>query len=47
MFQLIAAWLLLTEGALALLFLPILSLAPDFDVPIGDIATFGALGSPV
>ena len=42
-FQLIAAWLLLTEGALALIFLPILSLTPDFDVPIGDIATFGAL----
>jgi polar amino acid transport system permease protein len=41
-FQLIAAWLLLTEGALALLFLPILSLTPDFDIPIGDIATFGA-----
>ena len=44
MFQLIAAWLLLTEGALALIFLPILSLTPDFDVPIGDIVTFGALG---
>jgi polar amino acid transport system permease protein len=44
MFQLVAAWLLLTEGALALIFLPILALAPDFDVPIGDIATFGALG---
>ena len=43
LFQLIAAWLLLTEGALALLFLPILSLTPDFDVPVGDIATFGAL----
>ena len=43
MFQLIAAWLLLTEGALALIFLPILSLTPDFDVPVGDIATFGAL----
>jgi polar amino acid transport system permease protein len=42
-FQLIAAWLLLTEGALALLFLPILSLTPEFDVPVGDIATFGAL----
>ena len=42
-FQLVAAWLLLTEGALALIFLPILSLTPDFDVPIGDIATFGAL----
>jgi polar amino acid transport system permease protein len=42
-FQLVAAWLLLTEGALALLFLPILSLTPDFDVPVGDIATFGAL----
>ncbi len=42
-FQLIAAWLLLTEGGLALLFLPILSLTPDFDVPVGDIATFGTL----
>lgn len=42
-FQLVAAWLLLTEGALALIFLPILSLTPDFDVPVGDIATFGAL----
>ena len=29
LFQLIAAWLLLTEGALALLFLPILSLTPE------------------
>ena len=43
LFQLIAAWLLLTEGALALLFLPILSLTPEFDVPVGDIATFGSL----
>jgi polar amino acid transport system permease protein len=42
-FQLIAAWLLLTEGALALIFLPILSLTPEFDIPVGDIATFGAL----
>jgi polar amino acid transport system permease protein len=41
-FLLIAAWLLLTEGALALIFLPILSLTPEFDIPIGDIATFGA-----
>jgi polar amino acid transport system permease protein len=44
MFLLIAAWLILVEGALALLFLPILSLTPDFDVPVGDIATFGAFG---
>lgn len=43
MFQLVAAWLLLTQGALALIFLPILSLTPDFDVPVGDIGTFGAL----
>ena len=43
MFQLIAAWLLLTQGALALVFLPILSLTPESDVPVGDIATFGAL----
>ena len=42
-FQLIAAWLLLTEGALALIFLPILSLTPEFDIPVGDIATFGVL----
>ena len=42
-FQLVAAWLLLTEGALALIFLPILSLTPEFDIPVGDIATFGAL----
>ena len=42
-FQLVAAWLLLTEGGLALIFLPILSLTPDFDVPVGDIATFGGL----
>jgi polar amino acid transport system permease protein len=42
-FQLVAAWLLLTEGALALLFLPILSLTPDVDIPVGDIATFGTL----
>lgn len=42
-FQLVAAWLLMTEGALTLLFLPILALVPDVDIPIGDIATAGAL----
>ncbi|MGZ8579116.1 MAG: hypothetical protein ACXWWX_06255, partial [Actinomycetota bacterium] len=43
-FQLIAAWLLMTEGALALLFLPILSFTPEVNIPVGDIAAFGALG---
>jgi polar amino acid transport system permease protein len=34
----------MTEGALALLFLPILSFTPEVNIPIGDIAAFGALG---
>ncbi|MEX0984412.1 MAG: ABC transporter permease subunit [Actinomycetota bacterium] len=42
--QLIAAWVLLTEGALALIFLPLLVFTSTVDVPVGDIATFGSLG---
>jgi polar amino acid transport system permease protein len=42
-FLLLAAWLLLTQGGLMLLFLPILAFTPDFDVPIGDLAAAGGL----
>jgi polar amino acid transport system permease protein len=44
-FQLVAAWVMLTEGGLGLLFLPILSLAPEVDIPQGDIATFAAFAA--
>jgi polar amino acid transport system permease protein len=44
-FQLLAAWLLMSEGAVALLFLPILSFAPDVDIPLEDIVVFGLLAA--
>jgi polar amino acid transport system permease protein len=43
-FELIAAWLLLTEGALALVFLPVIIFTSDLDIPPGDIAAFASLG---
>jgi polar amino acid transport system permease protein len=43
-FLLIAAWVLLTEGALALLFLPLLVFTSTVDVPPGDIAAFAGVG---
>ena len=43
-FQLVAAWLLMTEGALALIFLPVLTFTSDVDIPPGDLAMFGGLG---
>jgi polar amino acid transport system permease protein len=43
-FELLAAWLLVTEGALALLFAPVLIYSADVAIPPGDIATFVALG---
>jgi polar amino acid transport system permease protein len=44
LFELIAAWLLLAEGALALIFLPVIIFTTDADIPPGDIAAFGGLG---
>lgn len=43
-FELMAAWLLMAEGALALIFLPVIIFTSDLDIPPGDIATFGTLG---
>jgi len=41
---LLAAWLLMTEGAMLLVFLPVLIFTTQADIPPGDIATFGASG---
>ena len=41
---LMAAWLLLAEGALALIFLPVIIFTSDVQIPPGDIASFGLLG---
>jgi polar amino acid transport system permease protein len=43
-FELLAAWLLLAEGALALVFLPVIIFTSDVKIPPGDIVTFGVLG---
>jgi polar amino acid transport system permease protein len=43
-FELLAAWVLLAEGAIALVFLPVLVFTADYDIPRGDIATFAACG---
>jgi polar amino acid transport system permease protein len=43
LFQLLGAWVLLAEGALGLVFLPLLIFSETVDVPPGDIATFAAL----
>jgi polar amino acid transport system permease protein len=43
-FELIASWLLLTEGALSLLFLPVLVFTAAADIPPGDIVTFAGFG---
>ena len=43
-FELLAAWLLLAEGALALAFLPVIVFTSNLDIPLGDIAIFGILG---
>jgi polar amino acid transport system permease protein len=40
---LLAAWLLLVEGALGLIFLPIIVITADARIPPGDIAAFAAL----
>jgi polar amino acid transport system permease protein len=42
--ELLAAWTLLTEGALALVFLPIIVFAADANLPPPEITAFGALG---
>jgi polar amino acid transport system permease protein len=44
-FELLAAWLLLVEGAVALIFLPVIVFSSEVDIPAGDIATFGGLGA--
>jgi polar amino acid transport system permease protein len=44
-FELLAAWLLLAEGAVALIFLPVIVFTSESDIPSGDIATFGGLGA--
>jgi polar amino acid transport system permease protein len=44
-FELLAAWLLLAEGALTLIFLPVIIFTSDLEIPPGDIATFGSLGA--
>jgi polar amino acid transport system permease protein len=44
MFELLAAWLLLTEGALGLVFLPVLVFTATVDIPGGDIVAFGGVG---
>ena len=41
---LIAAWLLLAEGTLSLIFLPVIIFTSDVIIPPGDIAVFGILG---
>ena len=41
---LMAAWLLLAEGTLALIFLPVIIFTSDVIIPPGDIAVFGILG---
>jgi polar amino acid transport system permease protein len=43
-FELLAAWTLLTEGALALVFLPIIVFAAETNLPPPEITAFGALG---
>jgi polar amino acid transport system permease protein len=43
-FELLAAWLLLAEGALALVFLPVIIFTSKLDIPPGDIAAFASLG---
>jgi polar amino acid transport system permease protein len=43
-FELLAAWILLAEGALALIFAPVLIYSSDSAIPPGDIATFVVLG---
>jgi polar amino acid transport system permease protein len=43
-FELLAAWLLLAEGAIALIFLPVIVFTSDVDIPPGDIVAFGAAG---
>jgi polar amino acid transport system permease protein len=42
---LMAAWLLLAEGALALIFLPVIIFTSDVQIPPGDIASFAILGA--
>ena len=42
MFELLASWLLLAEGAIALIFLPVIIFTSDVDIPPGDIAAFTA-----
>ena len=44
MFELLAAWLLLAEGTIALIFLPVIVFTSDVDIPPGDIVAFGAAG---
>jgi len=43
-FLLLAAWVLLAEGALILVFLPVLTFTAETDIPAGDIASFGTFG---